>query len=249
MSRIQKFVNLAAIILFALSASGASKETYPLPFKPDPERFAEQIEAFSKADSELMPPQGGIVCTGSSSMRFWHPRIEQDLAGLTVIPRGFGGSHYSDVIYYVEELILKYDPRAVLLYEGDNDANDGKSPQRIFNDFKFLVDLCRSRMPNLRFYIIPAKPSVSRWAIADRMQAANALIEDFCQANEGFTFIDVWPALLDSTGQPQSELFVPDMLHLNQKGYDLWAAAIAPVIKRSETGFEVEVPEQETPTP
>ena len=60
-------------------------------------------------------------------MRMWHPRIQKDLPRLTLIPRGFGGSHYTDVIHYRETLIFQYAPRALLLYEGDNDAAYGKS--------------------------------------------------------------------------------------------------------------------------
>ena len=129
---------LTHCLLLLVCGSGLNGTDYPHPFEPDPARFAGDIAAFAKADETNPPSKGAIVCTGSSSMRMWHPRIREDLEGLTVIPRGFGGSHYSDVIHYMDELILKYEPRAVLIYEGDNDANFGKSPQRIFHDFKFL---------------------------------------------------------------------------------------------------------------
>ncbi|NCG09201.1 MAG: hypothetical protein GWO81_06490, partial [Verrucomicrobia bacterium] len=143
-----------------------------------------------------------------------------------------------DVIHYVEVLILKHKPRAVLLYEGDNDAAYGKSPQRIFNDFKYLAQLCREQLPELRFYIIEAKPSIARWAIAEKMQAANTMIADFCRANEGFTYIDVWPFLLGDKGEPRLELLIADKLHLNEAGYDAWARAIAPILIQGEARFE-----------
>ena len=211
---------------------------YPHTLEPDPARFAEAMAGFQAADAANPPPAGAIVCTGSSSMRMWHPRIKEDLPGLTLIPRGFGGSHYTDVIHYVEVLILKHKPRAVLLYEGDNDAAYGKSPQRIFNDFKYLAQLCREQLPELRFYIIEAKPSIARWAIAEKMQAANTMIADFCRANEGFTYIDVWPFLLGDKGEPRLELLIADKLHLNEAGYDAWARAIAPILIQGEARFE-----------
>lgn len=229
---------LCFLLLVTSSLPAVDTVDYPYDFDPDPVRFADQVAAFQRTDEATPPPKGAIVCTGSSSMRMWHPRIRDDLAGLTLLPRGFGGSHYSDVIHYVEKLILKYEPRALLIYEGDNDANHGKSPQRVFHDFKYLTKLCRTRLPELRFYVIGAKPSVARWAIAGKMQSANAMIEDYCQANQGFTYIDVWPALLDDDGQPRPELLVEDMLHLNEAGYDRWAGAIAPIVLRGEAGFE-----------
>jgi lysophospholipase L1-like esterase len=169
----------------------------------------------------------------------WHPRIKDDLPGLTLLTRGFGGSHYTDLIHYLEALVFKYQPRALLLYEGDNDANYGKTPERIFQDFKFLAEQCREQIPDLRLYIIGSKPSLARWAIAEQMQRSNAMIQDYCRTTPGFTYIDVWPQLLEANGQVRPELFMEDKLHLNSAGYDCWAAAIAPVLLRDEAVFEL----------
>jgi lysophospholipase L1-like esterase len=217
---------------------GKESVDYPHALEPDPDRFAHAIKGFEAADAANPPREGAIVCTGSSSMRMWHPRIKEDLPGLTLIPRGFGGSHYTDVIHYLDVLILKHKPRAVLLYEGDNDAAYGKSPERIFEDFKFLVARCREQLPKLRIYVIGAKPSIARWNLAEKMQAANAMIAGFCRANEGFTYIDVWPFLLADNGEPRLELLIEDKLHLNEAGYDAWANAIAPLLQQGEAGFE-----------
>lgn len=234
-----KYASFMALLLASNSLSAYDRADYPQTFEPDPARFASAIAEFQAADAANPPPKGAIVCTGSSSMRMWHPRIKDDLPGLTLLPRGFGGSHYTDLIHYLEALVFKYQPRALLLYEGDNDANYGKTPERIFQDFKFLTEQCREQLPDLRLYIIGAKPSIARWAIAEQMRRSNAMIQDYCRANLGFTYIDVWPQLLDGNGQARPELFMEDKLHLNSAGYDRWAAAIAPVLLRNEAEFEL----------
>ncbi len=233
-----KRLPFVALLLASDSLSAYVRADYPQAYEPDPARFASAIAKFQVADAANPPPKGAIVCTGSSSMRMWHPRIKDDLPGLTLLPRGFGGSHYTDLIYHLEALVFKYQPRALLLYEGDNDANYGKTPERIFQDFKFLAEQCRKQFPDLRLYIIGAKPSIARWAIADQMQRSNAMIHDYCRANLGFTYIDVWSVLLDANGHPRPELFMEDKLHLNSAGYDRWTAAIAPVLLGNEAAFE-----------
>ena len=70
------------------------------------------------------------------------------------------------------------------------------------------------------------------------MQRSNTMIQDYCHAKPGFTYIDVWPLLLDANGQPRSELFTEDKLHLNSAGYDCWATAISPVLLENEAVFE-----------
>jgi len=234
-----KYAHFIVLLLASNSLFAYDRADYPRVFEPDPERFASAIAEFQAADAANPPPKGAIVCTGSSSMRMWHPRIKDDLPGLTLLPRGFGGSHYTDLIYYLEALVFKYQPRALLLYEGDNDAKYGKPPERIFQDFKFLVEQCREQVPDLRLYIIGSKPSLARWAIAEQMQRNNAMIQDYCRAKPGFTYIDVWPQLLDGNGQVRPELFMEDELHLNSAGYDRWTAAIAPVLIRGEAAFEL----------
>ena len=234
-----KYAHFIVLLLASNSLFAYDRADYPRVFEPAPERFASAIAEFQAADAANPPPKGAIVCTGSSSMRMWHPRIKDDLPGLTLLPRGFGGSHYTDLIYYLEALVFKYQPRALLLYEGDNDAKHGKTPERIFQDFKFLVEQCREQVPDLRLYIIGSKPSVARWAIAEQMQRNNAMIQDYCRAKPGFTYIDVWPQLLDGNGQVRPELFMEDELHLNSAGYDRWTAAIAPVLLRGEAAFEL----------
>ena len=94
---------------------------------PDPERFRAAIHAFESEDRKTPPPSGAIVGTGSSSMRFWSvgDRFASDLSPLTVINRGFGGSVMHDVETFLEPLVLKHQPRAVLIYEGDNDVAEG----------------------------------------------------------------------------------------------------------------------------
>ena len=233
-----KRLPFVALLLASNSLSAYDRADYPQAYKPDPARFASAIAEFQAADAANPPPKGAIVCTGSSSMRMWHPRIKDDLPGLTLLPRGFGGSHYTDLIYHLEALVFKYQPRALLLYEGDNDANYGKTPERIFQDFKFLAEQCREQLPDLRLYIIGAKPSIARWAIAEQMQRSNAMIHDYCRANLGFTYIDVWSLLLDANGHPRPELFMEDKLHLNSAGYDRWTAAIAPVLLGNEAALE-----------
>lgn len=229
---------LLIILIFTFSFTIGKGLEYTHSFEPDPHRFSSQIAAFQKIDTLNRPSEGGIVCIGSSSMRMWHTRIKEDLKGLTILPRGFGGSHYTDVIYYIDELVLKYKPRAVLIYEGDNDAAYGKSPKRIFSDFKYLVMRCRKEIPELRIYIIGAKPSISRWHIADDMQYANSLIEAYCINEPNCTYIDVWPSILGVDGKPRHELFMKDNLHLNNAGYEKWAKAIAPTLQKYESKYE-----------
>ena len=80
---------------------------------------------------------------GSSSIRLWP--TSQYFKG-NIINRGFGGSHLSDIIYYFEHIVEKYAPKEILLYAGDNDIADNKSPEQVFDNFIELTALVNDKI-------------------------------------------------------------------------------------------------------
>ena len=204
---------------------------------PDPERYRAAIDAFAAA--EETPPAGAIVATGSSSMRGWHGRIAEDLAPLTIVRRGFGGSNMADVSHFVGELVLRHKPRAVLLYEGDNDAALGATPGEILAHFNAFVAAIHAALPEIRIYILAVKPSLARWHLWPVMQATNAGLAERAAADARLTFIDVATPMLNEAGTPKPDLFIADGLHMNGAGYDIWRDAVRPVLVAAEAALEL----------
>jgi hypothetical protein len=211
---------------------------------PDPQRLAGEIQAFLAEDARNPPPPEAIVCLGSSSMRAWHTTIRADLAPLSLVPRGFGGSTMYDAFRFADRLVIPYRPRAVLLYEGDNDIALKVPPEQVLAAFAAFVDKVRAALPDLRIYVISIKPSPSRWALWPGMQEANRLLQAACIADSQLTYIDVASPMLGENGEPQPSIFLPDMLHLNAAGYVIWRKAVRPVLLQYEVRYEPQPAEQ-----
>jgi lysophospholipase L1-like esterase len=217
-----------ALLLFASLAPLAARAA-------DPARFDEAIAAFEAADAKQRPPAGAIVGTGSSSMRFWHDEIAKDLAPLTIVPRGFGGSQMSDLLHFVDRVVIAYQPRAVLLYEGDNDVADGVPAERIAAQLQEIVDKVHAKLPETRFYVLSVKPSLRRWAQWPQMQEVNRQLVALCAKDpKRLTFIDVATPMLGADGKPRPELFVQDGLHMTRAGYEIWREVVRPVLLEGE---------------
>lgn len=200
---------------------------------PDPARLEANIRAFERADSVSPPPHGALVAVGSSSIRLWHDRMGADLAPQIIVPRGFGGSTMRDVLYYVERIVIPYRPTAVLLYEGDNDINDGIPAEEVRATFDTLAARIFAAKSTTRIYVISIKPSPARWSRWPEMARANGLLRKACAAEPRLTFIDVATPMLNArTGRPRRELFGTDSLHLSQAGYDLWARVVRDTLKQ-----------------
>lgn len=204
---------------------------------PDPERYREAIDAYLASEAEAPPPKGAIVATGSSSMLFWRD-IKEDLAPLTVIARGFGGSNMRDLRHFLEEMVFRHAPRAVLIYEGDNDVAVGATPAQILEHFDAIVAAIHERLPNTRIYVLAVKPSVARWHLWDAMRATNTLFAARAEADPLLTYVDIATPMLNDAGEPRKDLFVQDMLHMNAAGYDIWRAVVRPVLLAAEAAAE-----------
>ena len=201
---------------------------------PDPGQWKEAMLAFADEDAVSPPPENAVVFTGSSSIALWKT-LQEDMAPLTVINRGFGGSTMPDAVYWIEETVLKYRPRAVVLYEGDNDiGSHGNAPEELLEGFMQFVSRAHAELPEARIYFLAVKPSVLRWGVWPEMQRANELIRSHCDSRPQLHFIDVASPMLDSEGQPRADIFKADELHMNETGYEIWTSVVRPVLLRRE---------------
>jgi lysophospholipase L1-like esterase len=223
----------ATLLLACLSISINAQEL------PDPTRFEAAIERFEEADRVSPPPANAIVLTGSSSIMYWNEDAPADLAPLTVIPRGFGGSVMNDLLHYLERVVLTYKPRAVLIYEGDNDTGRNNIPNDlIMNHVEEGIARIHAELPQARIYLLAVKPSVARVATWPTAQALNARYKALADGHPLVTYIDVATPFLQADGTVMTDIFVEDNLHLNEKGYDIWAATIRDVLMAHEAQYE-----------
>ena len=204
----------------------------------DPNVWQEDMQRFVNHDAVAPKPTGAIVATGSSSMRYWHERIADDLAPLTIIPRGFGGSTMNDVLHYLDTLVLKHQPRAVLIYEGDNDIALGISNAAVMNRYQETIRKIHAFDEAIRIYLLSVKPSIERAADWPQMQAFNTALKDLCASDSRLTYLDVATPMLDGAGQPRTDIFLDDNLHMNAAGYDLWRDAVRETLLKAEAQYE-----------
>lgn len=211
---------------------------------PDPSRFSTAIRAFEKADQESFPPTEAIVCVGSSSMLMWHDKIHGDLSPLRIIGRGFGGSTMHDAAYYADRIVIAYKPRAIVLYEGDNDIALGVSKEQFMDAFRQFVFRVHGALPGARIYVLSIKPSASRWALWPAMQEANALLAKACKKDKRLIFVDVAKAMLDTKGEIRPGLLAADGLHMSRAGYEVWRDVLRPILMERELKQEALEPDK-----
>jgi len=171
-----------------------------------------------------------VVFTGSSSIRMW-----KDLPVLFENPKilntGFGGSKASDLLYYINELVLDFNPSKVIIYEGDNDISSGHKINFIIKNIKKIIKKIKEINKNAQIILISAKPSIMRWDLRKKYIQLNKKYKNLALKNKNIHFADTWSAMTDS-GKLKTDIFIEDGLHLNEKGYKIWEKVLRPILKK-----------------
>lgn len=170
-----------------------------------------------------------IVFTGSSSIRMWH-NIQDAFPEYQVVNSGFGGSMSSDLLRYTNELILKYNPKKVFIYEGDNDIVAKVQTEDILQNTMAIINQIQARNPKTEIVLISAKPSIARWTHRNKYKKLNRGFERLSKKDDTISYANVWDAMLFNN-RVRSDIFLRDGLHMNSKGYELWLSVIKEHIK------------------
>ena len=206
----------------------------------NPERFEGAIRQFETQDRLNPPPKGAIVLTGSSSIARWNDKSHTALAPLTVIPRGFGGSIMNDVLHYLDRVALTYEPRAILIYEGDNDTDNRNAlpVDMILSHLNQIISKIHDALPETRIYVMSVKPSILRRGVWPKAQEVNAGYQAIADNDSLVYYIDAATPFLDPEGDVMTDIFIADGLHLNDLGNAIWGSVIKAALMPMEARHE-----------
>ena len=185
-------------------------------------RFQGEVDKMTSSDQPVNK-KDLMLFTGSSTIRMWKS-LAADFPDKNVLNRGFGGSQMDDLIYFADKLVVAYNPKKVFIYEGDNDLAANKSSEQILEQASKLLSIIREKLPaKTKVYFISAKPSLSRWSLKDKYLDFNSKLKAWTATQKNVEFIDMWAPMLGADGTVMKDIFIEDGLHMNAKGYAIWA--------------------------
>ena len=170
---------------------------------------------------------GKIILAGSSYMEYWAD-AKSALAPFEILKMGIASTKIEDWMMLYKELIVPYNPKAVVICSGDNNMNGGKNSESGEDTAKKAIELLnclREELPGVPIYYVAPAPNIRRFHVWDQYVICGYLVRKFCESHEDFYFIDCAPKLL-KRGRLQKNLYEADDLHLNKKGYKIWGRVI-----------------------
>lgn len=223
----QEFVKEAIARAEQLFMSPASTDGLEEP----PEIWRNEIKRLKRRVSTLKSQENLIAFYGSSSVRLW-VTMQKDLVPFNVVNLGFGGSTFTWCIHYFDEIFKEASPSKIVLYAGENDLNQGRTPQEVLASCNELVQMIYGKYPDVELALVSLKPSVEREDMIPQIIETNLLLSKFFITELQAQYINVFGQMITTDNRPIPELYLSDGLHLNKTGYAIWSNTIKKALQR-----------------
>jgi len=230
--------SLVALVTSLVAASAANNYAVQPVLHPGTEKRHETFNVVSKKG------EAELVFLGDSITHGWEGKgkavWEKHWASLKAANFGIGGDRTEHVLWRLEN--GNFDglkPKAIVLMIGTNNTGHQGRPQKELNGavyectaeqtaegIKAILAKLRQKCPDAKILVLGIFPRGANKEDKFRQQneATNAIVKGYADGNKIF-FLDVGAKFLEADGT-LSKTIMPDLLHPNEKGYEIWTDAI-----------------------
>ena len=232
----RKFAVMAILALaivstaFTVRAEEAAKKL-PATITPavkDEKRHDGFVAIAKKGDVDLLF-MGDSITDGwrGGGKKIW----DATFAPLKAANFGIGGDRTQHVLWRIEHGELEgIKPKLMVLMIGTN--NGGDSKEDVALGITTIVEESRKRIPEMKVLLLGIFP---RGAKADdhgraKNNQVNEIVAKLDDGGKTIKYLDIGDKFLDEKKDLPKDI-MPDALHPNAKGYQIWADAILPTVK------------------
>ncbi len=193
------------------------------------ERFAHNQARLKQGNVQLLM-LGDSITEGwdKGGRALWDERFEP----LGAVNLGYGGDRTEHLLWRLQNGELDgISPKAAVVMIGTNNTGlrrDG--PAMTVAGIRAVLDELRARQPQMKILLLGIFPRDAQPGTEARRinQAVNDRIAEFADGEHIF-YQDIGDQFLDSEGRLSADI-MPDYLHPNEQGYQIWADALMPLV-------------------
>jgi lysophospholipase L1-like esterase len=189
-------------------------------------------------NKEAIP--GGVVFYGDSITELYdidrfYPEIK------TKYNSGVGGFTSETLLWIIDEGVIKYNPKLVVLGVGTNDLGNAtmRSPRDISYNIQELIRMISNNLEGVEIIVLSVHPcdeesngpKAGKVLRSNRIiKALNEEIELICKRFDNVTFKNVFDVLYNKESGNIYDEYTTDGLHLTEKAYIRLTEEIKPLI-------------------
>lgn len=181
------------------------------------------------AEAELRADEIQLVFIGDSITHFFDPSLwEKHFSPYGAFNLGFSGDGTEHVLWRIQNGALEnLSPKLVVIMIGSNNTgNTHDDPKETSKGIDMIIRETKNRLPHSKILLLAVFPRGKTPDDPMRLanNAINAVLPEIAK-RQGIDYLDINPVFLDKNGVLPANI-MPDELHPNQAGYELWARSI-----------------------
>lgn len=207
--------------LLALSQSKITNQRIYDTIPNQPDVYIEKTTIFNAEPIEY----GRIMFLGNSITQ--GGKWKQLFNDNTIINRGISGDNTFGMLQRMKDVVNR-KPSKIFVLIGINDISKDIPVSVIADNYRQIVEEIQQGSPDTKIYIqslLPLNPDYQgfpqHFDKQDEVLKLNELLKNLAQRTNT-EYLDIAPVFMDSNNQLHEE-YTYDGLHLNEKGYEVWA--------------------------
>lgn len=230
--------SLYCFLLFGLLASTAqaqATQTMHDAIKPVP-RSGGWMKRHEAMNARVAKGNVGLVFIGDSITQGWEGRgkdvWEKFYGERNAVNLGISGDRTQHVIWRLDNGNIEgISPKAAVIMIGTNNSGTN-TPEEIAEGVTAIVKQLREKTPETKILILATFPRGADASDAKRQVniKSNAIVAKLAD-DEHVYYLDIADQFLADDGTLSKDI-MPDLLHLNEKGYTIWAESIEPSLSK-----------------
>lgn len=191
-----------------------------------PHWFDAEVDTLLARTSPFDAYRCPVLFYGSSTFTLWHD-VDRHFPTFDVVNHGFGGSTLHDCLEYFDRLVVPVRPRAIVLYAGDNDLDQGASPERVLALVDTLIERKRATLGDTPMAYVSIKISPARLHFMHRIGYTNLIVQRALTDLRDVSFVDITRRMVGRGMAAWRGYYGEDPLHMNAHGYRLWGKSLS----------------------
>lgn len=171
-----------------------------------------------------------ITHAWDSNMGIWNDHFGE----YTMVNMGFSGDRTQHVLWRFENGELEgISPQLAVIMIGTNNSNrEDNTAQEIGDGIGAICAKLRALLPETELLVLAIFPRGERpSAQREKNEGASLFVKELARSDKHVHYLDIGDVFLTADGALPKEI-MPDFLHPNAAGYELWAAAMGGEVRR-----------------
>ena len=247
---VKRYIGKTSIVLAALLGQMSFGAALPETVVPEPRdnwwmnRHAEKLQEVEEKKHEI-----DLVLIGDSITHFMDDRVpglvQQTFPGMTHLNLGYSADRTENVLWRLQHgEIDGLSPKLTMIMIGTNNTGHRSDPaEATVEGIRLIVEEVCRRMPQTKVLLLSVFPrgATPEDGHRKRNEEINAMLPSLADNHTVF-HLNINDKFLDADGGLSKEV-MPDLLHPNAAGYQVWLDAVKPTVDE----ILAELPELPTP--